>query len=452
MNRRTLIRDALVVTPGEVLRTSVLIEGPKIAALDVPATVRADEEVRARGMVLLPGVIDPHVHFREPGLEHKEDLHSGSRAAAAGGVTTVLEMPNTRPPTTTVQLLHEKLARAAQKCLVNYGFFIAATPENLQELQKAKRTPGIKIFMGSSTGNLLVDDPKVLERIFAHTTLPIATHCEDEATIRRNRERLGPRLSVEDHSRVRDHEAALRSTQLALELAQRTQHRLHVLHVSTAQEVQLLAQHQGLVTAEVCPHHLFFNTRHYETLGTLVQVNPSIKTPQDNEALWRGLLQGHLQLVASDHAPHTWEEKQRPYPESPSGLPGVENLLPLLLDQVNRGRITLQQVALWTAEAPARVWDMVDKGRLAPGYDADLVLVDMNLSRQVRHENQYTRCGWTPWHGTTLQGWPVMTWVRGQKVFEKGRFDLRVRGAEVVFDHTRGGYWATQGGTSQAEG
>ena len=439
---RTLIRHAQVVTPAEVLATSVLIEDDKIAALDVAEHTRADEVIEARGLVLLPGVIDPHVHFRQPGLEHKEDLHSGSLAAAAGGVTTVLEMPNTRPPTTTVERLHQKLELASRCCLVNYGFYIAATSDNLSELQRARRTPGIKIFMGSSTGNLLVDDPEVLRRIFAQTTLPIATHCEDEATIRRNRQRLGDRLTVEDHSRIRDHEAALRSTHLAVELAQATGHRLHVLHLSTAQEIPVIAAARGLVTTEVCPHHLFFNVEDYARLGTLVQVNPSLKTAEDNRALWQGLLAGQIQLVATDHAPHTLEEKRRPYPESPSGIPSVENSLALMLDQVNRGRCTLEQVARWMAEAPALVWDIVGKGRIAPGYDADLVLVDMNLQRTIRNQEQYTRCGWSPWDGTTLQGWPISTWVRGHRVYHRGRFDTSRPGGEVQFDHARGGFWA----------
>ena len=430
---RTLIRHARVVTPQEVLATSVLIQDDKIAALDVAEHTRADEVIDARGLTLLPGVIDPHVHFRQPGLEHKEDLASGSRAAAAGGVTTVLEMPNTRPPTTTLERLHQKLQLASTCCLVNYGFYIAATHDNLPELQQARRTPGIKIFMGSSTGDLLVDDPEVLRRIFAETTLPIATHCEDEATIRRNRQRLGQRLSVADHSRIRDHEAALRSTRLAVELAQATGHRLHVLHLSTAQEVPVIAQAAPLVTTEVCPHHLFFNVEDYARLGSLVQVNPSIKTPADNQALWESLLAGQIHLVATDHAPHTLEEKRRPYPESPSGIPSIENSLALMLDQVNRGRCTLRQVARWMAEAPAQVWNLAGKGRIAPGYDADLVLVDMNLRRTVRNEQQYTRCGWSPWHGTTLQGWPVATWVCGHRVFHRGQFDTSRPGREVRF-------------------
>jgi dihydroorotase len=358
-------------------------------------------------------------------------------------VTTFLDMPNTRPATTTQAHLEQKLALAAERCLVNYGFYIGATPHNLVELQAAHRTPGIKIFVGSSTGDLLVDDQTALERIFSETTLPIAAHCEDEATVRASQQRWAGTTDVADHSRIRDHQAALLATRRALDLAYRHGHRFHVLHVSTGAETPLFADHRGLITAEVCLHHLFFNTDDYERLGSLIQMNPSLKTKEDNEQLWQALLSGLLQVIATDHAPHTLEEKRRPYPQSPSGLPAVENSLSLMLDLVNRGRCTLQQVARWMCDAPARVWDMVGKGRIAVGYDADLVLVDMHKSAVVRHEEQQTKCGWSPWHGVTLQGWPVRTWVLGQEVFRDGQFNAAVRGREALYDHTRGGYWQT---------
>lgn len=445
MSFRWLIRNAHVVLPEGTTRTNVLLQGPTIASIDAAAHTRADEIVDAAGLYLLPGIIDDQVHFREPGLTHKEDLRSGSRACAAGGVTTFLEMPNTVPATTTVARLEEKLALAREKCLVNYGFYIGATCDNLAELQAARRTPGIKIFIGSSTGDLLVDDQEALERIFAETTLPIAAHCEDETTIRRNRQQLGTPRSVADHSRIRDVAAAVIASRRALDLAYRHRHRFHVLHVSTAAETELLADHRGLITAEACPHHLLLNVDDYERLGTLVQINPSLKSRADNEALWQALRDGRIQVVATDHAPHTLEEKQRSYPDSPSGLPAVENLLPLMLEQVHCGRCTLEDVVRWMCDAPARVWDIVHKGRIAVGYDADLVLVDLHQPRTVRNELQHCKAGWSPWHGVTLRGWPVRTWVRGRLVFHNGQFDESVRGEEVQFDHTRGGYWATQG-------
>jgi dihydroorotase len=439
---KTLIRNATVVLPDETLPTSVLIEDGRIAAIDAAGHTAADQVIDAAGMHLLPGVVDDQVHFRDPGLTHKEDLATGSRACAKGGVTTFLEMPNTVPNTVTVERLHEKLALAAEKCLVNYGFYIGATPDNIAELQKAERTPGIKIFIGSSTGDLLVDEQQALERIFAESTLPICAHCEDETTVRANRARFEGTTDVADHSRIRDHRAAIIATRRAIDLATRHKHRFHVLHVSTGDEAELLAQHNPYITAEACPHHLLFSTDDYARLGTLVQMNPSLKTKADSERLWQALRAGDIQVIATDHAPHTLDEKQAPYPQSPSGLPAVENSLALMLDQAQRGRCTLEQVAHWMCDAPARVWDVVDKGRIAVGYDADLVLVDLNKTDTVRNADQVAKSGWSPWHGVELTGWPVATWVGGQLVWRDGQFDLSQRGQEAQFDHTRGGYWA----------
>ena len=441
---KTLITNATVVLPDSTMRTSILVEGTKIAAVDVAPHTTADEVINAEGLHLLPGVVDDQVHFREPGLTHKEDFEHATRACAKGGVTTFLEMPNTKPNVINQALLEEKLALASRKCLVNYGFYIGATPHNVEDLRVAHRTPGIKIFIGSSTGDLLVDQQEALERIFAETTLPITAHCEDESTVRANAARFADSGNVADHSRVRDHKAAWIATERALDLAKRHKHRFHVLHVSTGAETELLVDHQNLITAEVCPHHLFFNVNHYETLGTLVQMNPSIKTEDDNRVLWDALLSGKIQVVATDHAPHTREEKSQPYPQSPSGLPAVENSLALLLTQVHLGRCSLEQAVHWMCEAPARVWDLVNKGRIEVGYDADLVLVDLNLKRQVRNEDQQTKCGWSPWHGEELTGWPVRTWVMGHQVYCDGQFDESRRGTECVFDHERGGYWATE--------
>ncbi len=441
---RTLIKNAQVVLPHEMAAVNVLLEGHRIAEIDPAPQIAVDEVVDASGLHLLPGVIDDQVHFREPGLTHKEDLRTGSRACAKGGVTTFLEMPNTKPSTITQARLVEKLELAASKCLVNYGFYIGATCQNLDELRRATRTPGIKIFIGSSTGDLLVDDQEALEAIFAETSLPIAAHCEDESTIQANLARLGSPTSVADHSRIRDHRAAVLSTTRAIDLARRHGHRFHVLHVSTADETDLLADHGGYLTAEACPHHLLFNIDDYERLGTLVQMNPSLKTAADNRALWTALADGRIQVVATDHAPHTWEEKQQPYPHSAAGLPCVENSLALMLDQVQRGRCSLQEVVRWMCDAPARVWDIVDKGRIAVGYDADLVLVDLHLKKTIRHEEQVAKCRWSPWHGQQLTGWPVRTWVMGQLVYCDGQFDENCRGHEARFDHARGGYWATR--------
>ena len=441
---KRLIRNAQVVLPSGVAEVSVLIEGTKIADIDPAIQVQADEVIDATGLHLIPGVVDDQVHFREPGLTHKEDLAHASRACAKGGVTTFLEMPNTIPNVITQELLEQKLAIAAEKSLVNYGFYFGATPDNIEELKNARRTPGIKIFIGSSTGDLLVDSQAALERIFAETTLPICAHCEDETTVRANKERLAGRTDVAVHSEIRDHAAAKIATTRSMDLARRHKHRFHVLHVSTADETVLLKDSAPYVTAEACPHHLLFNVEDYERLGSLVQMNPSIKTKEDNAALWKALHDGVIQVIATDHAPHTLEEKQQEYPKSPSGLPAVENSLALILNQVHLGHCTLEEVVHWMCDAPARVWDVVDKGRIAKGYDADLVLVDLNLKQEVRNEQQETKSRWSPWHGETLTGWPVTTWVRGHKVYDRGRFDDSQLGAEATYDHARGGYWATE--------
>ncbi len=439
---KTLIKNATVVLPAGCTPVSVLIDGTQIADLDPAPQIRVDEVVDARGLHLIPGVIDDQVHFREPGLTHKEDFRHATRACAKGGVTSFFDMPNTRPTTVSVARLDDKLALAAQQCLVNYAFYIGATPDNVPELAAARRTPGIKIFIGSSTGDLLVDDQGALERIFAETTLPIAAHCEDETTVRSNTQRLAGTDRVEDHSRIRDSRAALIATRRAIDLALRHKHRFHVLHVSTGAEAELLGDHHRLITAEVCPHHLFFTTADYARLGTLIQMNPSVKTVQDTHQLWQALIDGRIQVIATDHAPHTLEEKAAPYPKSPSGLPAVENSLALMLHQVHLGRCTIEQVVQWMCEAPARVWDVVNKGRVVRGSDADLVLVDLEKRQTVRNEAQQTKCGWSPWHGTELVGWPVRTWVLGRQVYWDGKFAESPIGQEVQFDHALGGYWS----------
>ena len=415
---KTLIKNANVVLPDQTLLTGVLIDGGKIADIDPAIQMVVDETVDANGLFLIPGVIDDQVHFREPGLTHKEDLLHASRACAKGGVTSFLEMPNTIPNTVTQQRLEEKLELASGICRVNYGFYIGATPNNLEELKSAKRTPGIKIFIGSSTGDLLVDEQEVLEQIFAETSLPICAHCEDETTVRGNAEKFAGSDDIRNHSKIRDHEAALIATRRSIDLAIRHNHRFHVLHVSTAAEIEEIRKAGDLITGEVCPHHLFFNVDDYDRLGSLVKMNPSIKNREDNLALWDGLLNGALEVIATDHAPHTTEEKQQPFPKCPSGLPAVENSLALMLNEVNSGRCTIEQVVQWMCVNPAKVWNIENKGKIARGMDADLVLVDLNLEQEVRNENQLTKCGWSPWHGQKLKGWAVKTWVMGRPVFE----------------------------------
>jgi dihydroorotase len=434
---KTLIKNAKVVLPDGIVETSVLIEDAKIADIDVAMQTPVDDVIDGAGKHLIPGVIDDQVHFREPGLTHKEDLHHASRACAKGGVTSFLEMPNTIPNTVTQSALNEKLTLAESRSLVNFGFYIGATTENIDELKFAKRTPGIKIFIGSSTGDLLVDEQAALEKIFRETSLPICAHCEDESTVRANAEKFAGSTDVATHSRIRDHRAAVIATQRAIDLAQRHNHRFHVLHVSTADEIELIAQGGDLISAEVCPHHLFFNVDDYPRLGSLIKMNPSIKTKTDNEQLWQALLDGVITVIATDHAPHTLEEKRLPYPDCPSGLPAVENSLALMMNQVALGKCTVQQVVKWMCSEPARIWNIRNKGKIQIGFDADLALVDLQLKQTIDNEQQQTKCGWSPWHGTELTGWPIATWVMGRQVFrlEDGvaEFDDSKLGQEIKF-------------------
>lgn len=442
-----LFRGATVVFPDQTAKSSVLVKDGKIVDVAAADHATADEVIDCHGLHLLPGVVDDQVHFREPGLTHKEDLSTASHACAAGGTTSFLEMPNTQPHAITIEGVRDKEKLAATKSLVNYGFYIGATPDNVDELNRATDVPGIKIFIGSSTGNLLVDEQEALERIFEQTTLPICAHCEDETTVRKNAERLAGTSDIADHSRIRDETAAIIATRRATDLAIRHKHRFHVLHVSTAAELEILSEPSPYLTAEVCLHHLFFNVDDYDRLGSRIQMNPSIKTAADNAGLWEGLLCGPIQVIATDHAPHTLEEKAQPYPASPSGLPAVENSLALMLDQVVKGKCSLTQVASWMSDAPARVWGIVGKGRIEKGYDADLVLVNLEEERTIEDAKQHTKTKWSPWSGETLCGWPVATFVAGNQVWSKANgFNEAARGSKLTFDHSRGGYWNTPDG------
>ncbi|MEG3955564.1 dihydroorotase [Microcoleus sp. herbarium2] len=431
-----LIRGARVLLPnGEFLVGDVEICEGKILRVAPSIAAVGDREIMAKGLTLLPGVIDPQVHFREPGLEHKEDLFTASCACAKGGVTSFLEMPNTRPLTTTQAALDDKLSRAAEKCLVNYGFFIGATAENLPDLLSANPTSGIKVFMGSMHGQLLVDGEATLEAIFAAGDRLIAVHAEDQARINQRRQEFAGISDVAVHSKIQDNQAALLATQLALKLSNKYQRRLHILHLSTGEEAELLRQEKpSWVTAEVTPQHLLLNTSAYEKIGSLAQMNPPLREPRDNEILWQALLDGVIDFIATDHAPHTLAEKAQDYPNTPSGMPGVETSLPLMLTQAVQGRCTVAQVANWMSAAVAKAYKIPNKGKIAPGFDADLVLVDLDNYRLVVREEMVTKCGWSPFEGWNLTGWPVVTVVGGKVVFEKGKLDTTVRGEALRFD------------------
>jgi dihydroorotase len=438
-----IIRHARILLPtGEFLLGDVEIRDRQIiqvaAAIDSAEPSDATQEIDAQGLTLLPGAIDPQVHFREPGLEYKEDLFTASCACAKGGITSFLEMPNTKPLTTTQAALDDKLRRAAEKCLVNYGFFVGATAENLPDLLQATPTPGIKIFMGSMHGALLVDQAEALERIFAQGHRLIAVHAEDQERIRQRREQFAAQLADAPapalHSQIQDNQAALLATQQALSLSKKYQRRLHILHLSTAEEAELLRQDKpSWVTAEVTPQHLLLNTSAYDTIGTLAQMNPPLRSPHDNEVLWQALLDGVIDFIATDHAPHTLEEKAQAYPHTPSGMPGVETSLPLMLTQAMQGRCSIAQVANWMSTAVAKAYGIPNKGAIAPGYDADLVLVDLETYRPVSRADLQTKCSWSPFEGWNLTGYPVVTIVGGQIVFDRGSLHPEVRGRALTF-------------------
>lgn len=449
-----LIRNANVLLPnGSFQKTDVLVRDGLIEQIGSKPDQQADTVIEADHLTLLPGVIDPQVHFREPGLEHKEDLTTASRACARGGVTSFLEMPNTKPLTINQAALNDKLARAAQKSYVNFGFFIGATAENLPDLQTATPTPGIKIFMGSMHGDLLVDQEGALDRIFATGTRLIAVHAEDQARIAQRRKEFAGITDPAIHSVIQDNQAALNATQLALKLSKKYQRRLHILHLSTAEEAELLRQDKpAWITAEVTPQHLLLNTGFYKKLGSLIQMNPPIRSTHDNEVLWQALQDGVIDFIATDHAPHTLAEKgqanltvQTEEDKSsttvflepakvPSGMPGVETSLPLMLTQAMQGRCTVAQVSNWMSTAVAKAYGIVGKGAIAAGYDADLVLVDLETYHPVLREELQTKCGWSPFEGWNLTGWPVVTIVGGQVVYERGQFNEQVRGKALIFN------------------
>jgi dihydroorotase len=432
-----LIRQSRILLPDrEFFLGDVLIEAGKIVRLASEISDADDSTIiDATGLTLLPGAIDPQVHFREPGLEHKEDLYTASRACARGGVTSFLEMPNTRPLTTTQAALDDKLQRAAQKCLVNYGFFIGATPENLPDLLTAKPTCGIKIFMGSMHGPLLVSVEEQLEPIFAKGKRLIAVHAEDQKRISERREQYASITDPAIHSQIQDEQAALNATKLALKLSKKYQRRLHILHLSTGIEAEFLREDKpSWVTAEVTPQHLLLNTEAYAKMGTLAQMNPPLRSPENNDILWKALLDGVIDFIATDHAPHTLEEKAQGYPNTPSGMPGVETSLPLMLTQAMQGRCSVAQVSHWMSGAVAKGYKIPNKGAIAPGYDADLVLVDLNTYRPVLREELQTKCGWSPFEGWNLTGWPVVTIVGGQVVYDRGKFNTEVRGKALSFE------------------
>ena len=432
-----VLRGGVCVTPSGQIATSIAVRDGRIVEVGSVDASKAAEVFDAKGLHVLPGVIDPQVHFREPGLTHKEDISTGSAAAALGGVTAYFEMPNTKPATDSEEQLAWKVRKARETSWVDFAFFIGATSENVAELarlEKLEGACGVKMFLGSSTGTLLVADPEVQKAVLASGQRRVACHCEDEARLQERRA-LFEGKSVSFHAEWRDEECAVRSTRHIVELAKKTGRRLHLLHVTTAGELPILQENRDLVTIEVPPQHLTLASPEcYERLGTLAQMNPPVREARHRAALWHAVQNGLVDVLGSDHAPHTLEEKARPWPQSPSGMPGVQTLVPLMLNHVNEGRLTLERLVDLTSTGVARVFSARRKGRLAPGFDADFTLVDLRAQQTITNQWIASRCGWTPFHGMTVRGWPVATIVRGQVVMRDGGLLGKPSGRPVTFD------------------
>jgi dihydroorotase len=420
MTDRLVIKNTTMVFDDRLFEGDLLVERGRISQIGGEIASSGVREIDGEGLHLLPGVIDAHVHFREPGMTHKESLGSGSAAAARGGVTAFIEMPNTKPETISQDRVDEKIALAKESAFVHFGFYVGATVDNLEVLKTVRNVAGIKIFVGSSTGNMLVDDQETLEAIFRETALTICVHAEDEAMVQANFRRTMGSTDPATHSLVRNPEAAARSVARLSKLAVKYNHRLHLLHQSTQAELSACID-SPIITAEVCYPHLFLDTDAYESLGCLAKINPALRSPEEPLAMWEAIRAGKIDTIGSDHAPHTLEEKEMGYPEAPSGMPSVELGLPLMLDAHNRGKLSLVALSQLMSTGPARVWGIEGKGQIAEGLDADLVLVDLALEKKVDNGEMWTRSGWSAWHGTRLKGWPVQTILMGKPVMIQDR-------------------------------
>jgi dihydroorotase len=443
MQGNILIKNALIINEGKRYKANVILENERIKSINFQFSIfnfQFSEIIDAEGLVLLPGIIDDQVHFREPGLAHKGDIHSESRAAVAGGVTSFMDMPNTIPQTVTTEALNEKFALAAKNSMANYTFFVGATNDNSEELKRqgAKRAKAVKVFMGSSTGNMLVDNPATLEKLFAENQTVIAAHCESEAIIRANKEKYiresGEDLDISFHPKIRNDEACFASSSEAVRLAKKHNSRLHLFHLSSAKEMELLEAkplNEKRITGEVCVHHLWFCDEDYARLGNRIKWNPAIKTKADRDALRKALIEGKLDVVATDHAPHTWDEKQGSCLTAASGAPMVQHSLVTMLELCRQGVFTEELIVEKMAHAPAELFGIEDRGFIREGYYADLVLVDPNCSWTVAKENLLYKCGWSPLEGQTFSHQVVKTFINGQLVYDNGVFDENFRGKEL---------------------
>ena len=430
-----ILKGGIVVNHDGIGQRDIGVNGGRIAAIGDLAGASAGNIMDCRGLHVLPGVVDSQVHFREPGLEHKEDLETGSRAAVLGGVTAVFEMPNTNPLTTSEATLADKVKRATGRMHCDFAFWVGGTRDNAGDVAELERLPGaagIKVFMGSSTGDLLVEDDEGVASILRNTRRRAAFHSEDEFRLR---ERLGLRVENDpsSHPVWRDEIAALQCTERLVRIARRTRARIHVLHISTAEEIAFLEQHKDVATCEATPHHLTFTADDYARLGTLLQMNPPVRAARHRDGVWHGVSQGIVDVLGSDHAPHTLEEKRKPYPSSPSGMTGVQTLVPVMLDHVNAGRLTIARFVDLTSHGPQRIFAMARKGRIAAGYDADFTVVDLKRRETITNASQGSKAGWTPHDGRQVTGWPVGTIVRGTRVMWEGEIVTPSQGRAVEF-------------------
>lgn len=435
-----IVKNGTVAIPSGFVEVDVGVRGGRIAALGSLGRAEAADTIEARGLHVLPGVIDTQVHLREPGNEHKEDIETGTRAAALGGIVAVFDMPNTRPSTTTRALIEDKLARARGRAWVDHAFFVGATHENTRELEALERLvgcAGVKMFMGSSTGDLLVADDGGVLGVLQNGHRRVAVHAEDEMRLVARKTIAAQGGKPHFHPIWRDEETALIAVKRLLSLARRSGRRVHVLHVASAGEMAALVQHKDIATVEVTPQHLTLAAPDcYDRLGTLAQMNPPIRDEGHRAALWRAVADGVVDVIGSDHAPHTLEEKAKLYPESPSGMPGVQTLVPILLDHVSAGRLSLSRFIDLTSAGPARVYGIAAKGRIALGYDADFTIVDLKARRTIENRWIASRCGWTPFDGMTVTGWPKATVIRGHIVMREDELIGKPAGIPVRFLET----------------
>ncbi len=444
--KAVLIKNAFIVNEGEIIKGDVLVQDGRIAEISETISMKSAETkiIDADGYYLLPGMIDDQVHFREPGLTHKATIESESKAAVAGGITSFIEMPNTIPQATTIELLEDKFDIASKTSWANYSFMFGGTNDNLEEILKVdpQTVAGLKLFLGSSTGNMLVDDPKTLEEIFSKTKLLISAHCEDEATIKENLAKYeaeyGENIPVELHPKIRSEEACYISSSKAVKLAEKTGARLHVFHLSTEKETHLFSNKKPLsqkkITAEVCVHHLWFTEEDYKTKGTKIKWNPAVKTQKDKDGLLKALLDDRIDVIATDHAPHTLEEKNNIYLKAPSGGPMVQHALVALLEMYHKGKISLEKIVEKTAHNPAILFQINERGFIRKGYKADLVLVDLNSPWTVKKENLLYKCGWSPFEGAIFKSRVTHTLVNGIVVYENSKFPNKSNPERLTFN------------------